>query len=692
MSAEQLRREMDSLRAELAAVRASERSHRATVDDLQLLAQEQREIAEQFDLERARLAAAQSVAKVGSWELDLRTNVLSWSDENYRIFEVDKREFGASYESFLERVHPDDRVLVNRAYIDSLANRVPYALDHRTQMSNGRVKIVHERCETFYDDTGTPLRSIGTSQDVTESRLAEVALHDSRQALRAVLDSVPQRVFWKDRDSVYLGCNRPFAQDMGFQDPNDVIGKTDFDATWKASADLYRSDDRAVVLSGQSKLNYEEPMLSEDGRQGWLRTSKVPLRGRDGNVTGIIGTYEDITEAKRLERQLTHAQRLESVGTLAAGMAHEINNPLAYVIGNVEVAREWLRAEVERLRNPTGDATEPEVVADVLQRLTAIEELLRDALDGAHRVRRLVVDIKGMARLEDGSRTPLDLRSIIESAVRMTANSVRHFAIVRTRFGATPLVEAGDGPLIQVITNLLLNAAQAIGEGHADTNEITISTYSDSAGWACVEMSDTGPGIPADVLPRVFDPFFTTKRTGAGMGLGLSTSLSIVAALGGRLTAESPPGSGAVFRLRLPPAPGVVVPRPPSNRPAKATRRGRILVIDDEPMVAVAVGRMLRAHHDVMAMTDAREALALLTAGEVYDLIFCDLMMPNLSGIEVYELVKATSSPMASKIVFMTGGAFTATAQDFLRQHGNTHVTKPFTAETIRSVAARFVT
>jgi PAS domain S-box-containing protein len=659
--------------------------------ELERQAEEQRQLAAQLDVQRARLAEAQAVAKVGSWELDLLTDTLTWSDENYRIFEIEKSAFGASYEAFLERVHPDDRALVHRTYVESLANRVAYAIDHRARLPDGRIKIVHERCQTFYDDEGRALRSVGTSQDVTESRLAEAALYESRQALRGVLDSVPQRVFWKDRSSVYLGCNRPFAEDMGFAQPSDVVGKTDDDATWKASAELYRRDDGEVIRSGEARLNYEEPMELADGRKGWLRTSKIPVRGRDGSVVGLIGTYEDITERKRLEAQHQHAQRLQSIGTLAAGMAHEINNPLTYVTGNIEICREWLQSAIVQLRRHIDAPEDTRVCERVLQSLVELEEPLRDATDGAERVRRLVLDIKRMAHTQDTPRAPRDLQGIVETAIKMTAHAVRHSAVLRTSLARTALVEGAEGPLVQVFTSLLLNAADAIGVGRAEANEIMVTSFTDDAGWPCVEVRDTGPGVRPEVLPQIFDPFFTTKRVGSGMGLGLSTSHSIVTSFGGRLTVESPPGSGAVFRVSFPPAAAAATHTAPAGQPTLLQRRGKILVIDDESAVAIAIGRMLRDHHDVTVLTDGREALAMIAAGSSYDLIFCDLMMPNLSGVEVYLLMAETDAKQASKIVFMTGGAFTVGSQDFLDRIGGVHITKPFTTQTIRAIAAACV-
>ena len=663
-------------------VTATKQAERVLIQQVE----DNRSLVEALSLERRRLAEAQSVASVGSWEMDLETSELNWSDETYRIFEMEKAGESLSYGTFLSLVHPDDRAKVDRTFVDSVANRVPYAVDHRILLPDGRVKTVHERCQTFYDSEGRALRSLGTAQDVTERRAAEAALYESRQALRAVLDSVPIRVFWKDCNSVYLGCNRPFALDMGFDDPNDVVGRTDYDASWKASAELYRADDRRVISSGETRLSYEEPM-DLDGRSIWLRTSKVPLRGRDGEVSGLLGTYEDITERKRLEEQLAHAQRLESIGTLAAGMAHEINNPLTYVIGNVEVCREWVHEIAGKLSRNLLETERAPVLAGIRDDIAAIEESLRDASDGAARVGRLVLDIKSMARASDTSRQPRDLQTVIESAVKMTAHAVRHSARVTTTFGATPLVEASDGPLVQVFTNLLMNAAQAIGEGHADANEITLTTSTDARGWVCVEVRDTGPGIPADVLPRIFDPFFTTKPVGAGMGLGLSTCHNIVAGLGGTLAVDGARGRGAVFRLALPATSAVAVCAP-STRSSVAMRRGRVLVIDDESSVGHAIARILRDDHDVTMLTDGREALALLAAETGYDLIFCDLMMPNVSGIEVYRSIFAANRAQASKVVFMTGGAFTTSAQEFLDEVGRVHIAKPFTVDSIRTIAA----
>ncbi len=275
---------------------------------------EHKRAEEELRTSEARLNEAQRLAHLGSWELDLTRDALFWSDEIYRIFEIDSVHFGASYEAFLNLVHPEDRATVNAAYLDSVKSKTPYEITHRLLMSDGRIKYVHERCETFYDDNGVPLRSIGTVQDVTERKTAEQRLWDSHHLLQSIIRTAPVRVFWKDRDSRYLGCNQLFAGDAGQASPEDLVGKDDFQLVWKEQAALYRADDRRVMESGVPKLDFEEPQTTPDGCLIWLRTSKVPLHNEAGEVIGILGVYEDVTERKRAEEALRQSvERFEMV-------------------------------------------------------------------------------------------------------------------------------------------------------------------------------------------------------------------------------------------------------------------------------------------------------------------------------------------------------------------------------------------
>lgn len=392
------------------------------------------------------LAEAQAIAHVGNWEFDCRYKTLTWSDEVYRIFGVDPATFTPSYESFLSRIHPDDRAAVDEDYTDSVANRTNHDIDHRILMADGGVKVVHERGRTFYDSNDLPIRSVGTVTDITERKRAEenlrvataiveasptvlfrwspaegwpityvspnvtrvfgydaaeltdppkpygpmihaddlahlareveghVAagrtgfvqeyrlltksgearwvedttsverddegrvlhfqgtvtdiaerkraeemLHASRDLLHTVVESAPVRIFWKDTELRYLGCNAAFARDAGKARPEDLIGKDDFQMGWRDQAELYRADDKRVMESDTPKIGYEEPQTAPDGSTIWLRTSKVPLHDGAGKVMGILGVYEDITENKRAEIALRKTNRTLQV--LSAGNA-----------------------------------------------------------------------------------------------------------------------------------------------------------------------------------------------------------------------------------------------------------------------------------------------------------------------------------------------------------------------------------
>jgi len=267
-----------------AALKASEHQLRALADNLK---------------------EAQKIAHMGSWNLDLTTGVLHWSEEIFRICEIAPPYFEPSYDDFLNMVHPEDRDAVDQAFNQSLAARMPYhQIEHRLQMADGRIKWVQERYHSEFDADGKPLKSTGTVQDITERKLAEAALAASHTLLATIVETIPMRIFWKDRRLHYLGCNTAFAQDASKQSPADLIGRDDYAMGWAAQADLYRADDLVVLRSGQAKLFYDEPQTTPDGHTIWLRTSKIPLKDRQGEAIGVLGMYEDISDRKLAELQL----------------------------------------------------------------------------------------------------------------------------------------------------------------------------------------------------------------------------------------------------------------------------------------------------------------------------------------------------------------------------------------------------
>jgi signal transduction histidine kinase len=378
-------------------------------------------------------------------------------------------------------------------------------------------------------------------------------------------------------------------------------------------------------------------------------------------------------ERKRMQEQLTISDRMVSMGTLAAGVAHEINNPLASVMANLDLVMRGMTDLTKRI----GGSPELEELGDELH----------DAREGAERIRNIVRDLKIFSRSEEDPKGAVDVQPVMESTLRMAWNEIRHRARLVRRYGQVPLVEASESRLGQVFLNLVVNAAQAIPEGKSDSNEIRIATSCNMRGEVVVEVGDTGPGMSREILEKLFQPFFTTKPVGVGTGLGLSICYRIVSDLGGQILVSSQVGKGTVFQVVLPPAgEKATVVKPPVVVPRASPKRGKILVIDDEPMLVKVVQRTLASEHDVTGIQGAESALARITGGERFDVILCDLMMPQMTGMDFHGELMRVAPEQAERMVFLTGGAFTMRARTFLDLVPNQRVEKPFDATHLRAL------
>lgn len=371
-------------------------------------------------------------------------------------------------------------------------------------------------------------------------------------------------------------------------------------------------------------------------------------------------------EQRKMREQLLISDRMASVGTLAAGVAHEINNPLAAILANLEL----LSRDLSALARERGFG---EAFGDVFDEL-------RDARESAERLRHIVKDLKIFSRATDEEhRGPVEVERVLESSLRMAWNEIRHRARLVKSYGQVPAVLANEARLGQVFLNLIVNAAQAIEEGDAEHNRISVRTGVDAAGNVLVEIEDTGSGISPENIKRIFDAFFTTKPVGVGTGLGLSICHRIVSGMGGSIDVQSELGKGSVFRITLPPAGAAsVVPAAHTGAPVPSAPRGRVLVIDDEPMISTAIGRTLGLDHDVVLTSEAAQALARVDAGERFDVILCDLMMPQMTGMELYSELAARAPDQAKRMIFLSGGAFTTAARAFLDRVDNQRLEKPF--------------
>jgi len=559
----------------------------------------------------------------------------------------------------------------------------------RFQRKNGESAWAMLNLGVVDHDSGTGRVMEGTFIDITERKRAEEELYGSRQMLQSILDAIPQRVFWKDRNGIYLGGNRALASDAGLDTPAAIVGKTDFDLAWRASAELYRSDDQQVMEQGLPKLNFEERQNRPDGSVLWLHTNKLPLRDRDGVVTGVLGTYEDITERKQseealrlaqsslehaadaiywispvggivyanqaacrhldhsrdeflalsvpdidplfprevwsafwedlktrgsrnfetqhktkqgrifpveitatylefdgqeyalafarditerrqLESQLRQAHKLEGIGQLAAGIAHEINTPTQFVADNLTFLRDSWKTTRELLQQyrdaiQNASSTLPPDLLAALQEAerksdftfvsAEVPHAIDQSLDGTHRVAEIVRAMKEFSHPDSVEKTATDLNKGVASTITVARNEWKYVANIATRFDETlPSVVCYPGDVNQVVLNLLVNAAHAIKDKMKDgeKGKITVCTHLRGE-FAEISVTDSGTGIPEEIRPRIFDPFFTTKEVGKGTGQGLSLAHGVIVKKhSGKIWFETEMGRGTTFFIHLP--------------------------------------------------------------------------------------------------------------------------------------------
>jgi signal transduction histidine kinase/CheY-like chemotaxis protein len=429
-----------------------------------------------------------------------------------------------------------------------------------------------------------------------------------------------------------------------------------------------------------SKQQAADGGLTRAGRHFEARAH--PVAGRRALVY-----IRDVTEGRDTEVRRLQSAKLAAIGMLAAGMAHEINNPASFVLANTEALGGMLRVLDEKLRADPLLAARLGVKEMLFDLLFEAMAIVQESKEGMARIQRIVRDLHSFSRVDDDPGDFTDVNAAVDSALTMLRNELRYRAQVERRFQASRPVRGSSARLGQVFLNLIANAAQALPEGRLKHNRIVVRSY-DRGDQVVIEVEDNGPGIPPEILPRIFDSFFTTKPAGVGTGLGLSISREIVRAAGGEITADQFRSEGALFRVRLPAitgAPGSAAgPGPRTSR-----RRHRLLAIDDEVLLLKAYRRMLIDHHDVELAYSGGEALALLERDRRFDVILCDLQMPELSGADVYRAVAERWPGLEQRFIIITGGAFSAEARRFIEEGAVTCLNKPFQLNEILEIIDR---
>ncbi|MEM1413353.1 MAG: response regulator [Myxococcota bacterium] len=503
-------------------------------------------------------------------------------------------------------------------------------------------------------------------------RRGQQALLRAEEAFQRLVQSAPDAIYVAGADGKLAYANERLVAYLGYDSVEALRDVAEESLLHPDDHPAARAERIGALNSGQPTPPRELRLVRRDGHTvtGESVTIPIDFAGR----ASALRMIRDVTERKEMQAQLLLADRMASVGTLAAGVAHELNNPLAYVLSNLRLSREELE--------------HTELTAE---RVHLVKLQLEEAAHGARRMSDIVRDLKTFSRGDDEDQGAVDVPEVLASSINMCWNELRHRARLEKEIGRLPIVRGNESRLGQVFLNLLINAAQAMPEDRAGENVIRVVAGVDDAGWARVEIVDTGRGIAPEHLGRIFDPFFTTKPVAEGTGLGLAICRNIVTQTGGELSVKSEVDVGTTFTVRLPPAQGVAAA--PTLKPVKNTEpptqhRARVLVIDDEHLVGRSISRALR-QHEVDVLSRGNEAIERLMqpSGAAYDLVFCDLMMPEVSGMEVYEAVHAVYPDRASRFVFMTGGAFTPRARAFLEQIENRCIDKPFDLATLRAIA-----
>jgi signal transduction histidine kinase len=538
-------------------------------------------------------------------------------------------------------------------------------LERQLRRCFGSVDDVPEGLEDFLEKVEEAYRLADRDRALSERSLELTSreLLEQNARLRALLGGIPDELIIIDTRGKILAAHQAGAPDLAAL--ADLVGEHLGAYLPPTLAEEALEHVWAVNESGVGRMWHFSVT-----RAGEERTYEVRFQPEQPGQ--VLAMLRDITQTRQMSAQLEVSARMASVGTMAAGVAHEINNPLTWVLANLEHVGDELAELEERIG----------IDAD-------LREAIDNAIQGARRMRRIVRELKTFSRSEDETSGMADLHEAIDSAAAIARAEIRNRARFVKRYGDVPMVQGDSAKLGQVFLNLLVNAAQALPLGRVAQNEISVVTRrsEEDRDFVIVEVRDSGPGIPEDVRDRIFEPFYTTKARTVGTGLGLSICRSIIVAAGGKISVESST-EGTVFRVELHVAKPRLVTVTPPNAGARDHAEGvaRILVVDDEADVRKSIRRVLRPHEVTLA-AGGEEAWKHL-ANKEFDVVLCDILMPDLTGIELFERTVAERPHLAGRFVFMSGGSFTADTRLFLERRAPYRLEKPFDASELRAAVA----
>jgi signal transduction histidine kinase/ActR/RegA family two-component response regulator len=571
------------------------------------------------------------------------------------------------------RPYPADRLPFARV----VAARGPVVVDDVVLRRPGGDINIRAFGSPVFEPDGTMSHVIVAFSDITKEVAAEAGRRTMEERLLFACNHAPIVIWMTDTEGTVTLSEGAGLASLGVKS-GDLVGKN--------LLELYAAHPTIPGyirrgLAGESLWYTVE--VGEAVYETWV----APVRDSSGKMIAMAALSNDVSQLRKLQRTAIQNDRVIAMGTLAASVAHEINNPLTYVLSHGDALADEL-AGLERLLG--SDAAN---LTDVRASVARLREGLAPIRTGTSRIAAITRDLRSFSRPDERSMAPVNLRAVVESVLKLVAKEVEARARLLLDLQDTAPVIGNEARLIQVVLNLIVNAYQALPPDSAAYHQVAVSARNDGAR-VVVEVSDSGPGVPVADRERIFEPFFSTKEIGIGTGLGLFVCRNIVRGFSGDVEVADRPGGGALFRVVLP---AVSAPVPPAaaagagTAPVQKATGKHVILIEDDRLVARAFSLQLgQAGYRVSTFGDGQSGMRALLETNDFDLVFCDLMMTGMTGMDLAEQLAKQAPEKAERLVLMTGGAFSSRARDFVALHRDRTVDKPFdiVAETQKRLAA----
>ncbi len=633
---------------------------------------ERKRAEEELRKSEAQLREAQALAHIGSWEWDLISDNATWSDEMFRIYGFMPGATTFDLQTSLSFIHPNDRKHVQDNVTECLRNNQPYNCDFRIVRPDETIRYLHAEGRVQVDGENRPVKMHGIVQDLTERTIAEEKI--KQQA--GLLDKAQDAIYVCDQNYNITYWNRSCKRLYGWTE-DEAIGKPSIELLY--GGDFVKVNQIRTHLHEHDEWHGELKHKAKDGHIVLVESRWTMVRDEKGNPTSALVINTDITERKQIEGQYLRAQRMESIGTLAGGIAHDLNNVLAPILLSLEI-----------LKQRTNDAS--------------LDKIINTIYTSAQRGAEMVKQVLGFARGIEGDRLVLQPKHVFDEVVRIIKETLPRNIEIQTEIPKNLYTISGDvTQLSQIFMNLCVNARDAMPRGGTltlsaenitvDEHYAKIHTDAMPGNYVALKVADTGTGIPQEIIDKIFDPFFTTKEVGKGTGLGLSTAHSITKSHGGFLNVYSELNKGTMFHVYLPAVTQQLNVKTQIEQTILPTGNGEtILVVDDESAIREITRSVLLTYgYSVITAADGTEAIAkYVEYKEIIAAVITDMMMPHMDGATAIMALRKLNPSL--KIIACSGTGGMSRTSEAIAPQVQTFLKKPYTSEllltTLKSVLA----